>query len=134
MEYIWRQTRSKLVQFIDSSSANCGESEMAPLFCLSQDWLDFQSILINLLRTTLTTSPAKSLLFQTMIGTLTEVSSQESEICSSDNGALLANELSVFDLWLLLALADWLPFRTKVQTCLIKQVRFVQCQYIPCMV
>ena len=124
MDYIWRETRSKLVQFIDTSST-C-ESDSAQ----SREWLDFQSILISLLRTAFPSSSSRGALFQAMLSTITPVASTSDE---GEGGSGIdelselegrrTEELSVLDVWLLLALAGSPQYKTKIHTCLIKQVR-----------
>lgn len=119
MEYIWRETRSKLVQFIETAS-DMEEGSTVGSSSQSREWLDFQSIIISLLRTAFTSSAQRGVLFQAMIRTITPASSEED--ADEEEGLGGAEKLSELDLWLLLALADAPQYKTKIHTCLIKQV------------
>jgi hypothetical protein len=133
VEYIWRETRSKLVQFIETSSSSSGDdSGSDPLLSAndaskqSREWLDFQSLLVSLLRSTFTASAARAVLFQAMLLAISPTpggqEEQEGQGQGQGQGGGGGEELSVLDVWLLLALADTPQYKTKIHTCLIKQV------------
>lgn len=131
VEYIWRETRSKLVQFIETFSNYDGidmsRRDLAINSSQSREWLDFQSILISLLRTAFTSSTYRGALFQAMISVITpSVGSEEMGNSGSDgeDGHGGVEELNELDVWLFLALADTAQYKTKVHTCLIKQVLY----------
>lgn len=172
MDYIWRETRSRLVQFIETTAASISvttttatnnmiaicdipeteeETESASLSVSvtggggacgvsssqTREWLDFQSILVSLLRATFTSSPSRATLFTSMLATITPIppstsqSSNEGESVEDaeeidllergGEGGIVEN-LSVLDVWVLLAVADTPQYKTKIHTCLIKQV------------
>jgi hypothetical protein len=126
-DYIWRESRSKLIQFIDTTSfsflnnhnaVDDNSSLYQTVHHLSREsyrqWLDFQSILISLLRSVFV---SKGFLFQAMISLITpHVSNEETETTG------FVEKLTVLDIWLLLALADTPQYKTKIHTCLIRQV------------
>jgi hypothetical protein len=123
VEYIWRETRSKLVQFIETSSDALPENGDSANSNQSREWLDFQSILISLLRTAFTSSTYRGALFQAMIGVITPGAlNGTANVPDGIDGPSGAEELSDLDLWLLLSLADSPQYKTKIHTCLIKQV------------
>lgn len=111
MEYIWRETRSRLVQFIETASPGSDDCSDR-----CREWMDFQSLLMSLLRSAFIASSSRATLFQAMMAT---ISVQEGEAAGIDGGA---EELSVLDMWILLALADSPQYKTKIHTCLIKQI------------